>query len=826
MSKNTGTLITSAIRPNSTDDLIASAHDNELKGTLHTYTSTGGRDAIIEARRSWGMLCAVTSGVSVGTYQLKYGQNSTTITDNANWVLFNSTGTSGYSGTTGATGYSGYSGQVGSTGISGYSGAAGTSGYSGTSVINSGINWTLQSTFDPSLGNWLDVCYGNGLFVAVSTLGNVMISPDGINWTLTFATGSNGAKICYGNGLFVYTTSAPISTVRLRTSPDGVTWTAQASPKTYSLYNICYGNGKFVSITFANENNDGVITSPDGVTWTAQSFVNDCSFADICYGNGMFVAVGNTNTANSFASSPDGITWTERANPGVKGWYRVCYGNGKFVAISIDGGAYRTATSPDGITWTISPVAVPAENYWRGICYGQGLFVAIASSGTGNRVMTSPDGINWTLRVSPADNSWSGICYGNGMFVAVSQSGLGNKVMTSGVPTKYDLPLNNKYNGGMEVTGDSLLDGEVYLNKQTEEGFLLVDINHKVYVSASGYSGYLGLSGYSGTSGWSGMAGAASASGYSGLNGSSGYSGMSGQNLSLSGLTNTYLTKYNSGSGLLDDSLFHQNGTSGIGISGRLDMDGGIWTTGGLIAQSTVDCYSLETTATGEIGTNLIVTNDATVSGSLNCDDVNRRLFITGHSIQDGAAASGAGVLIGYGVASEATYTNAGYIDCYNGGYTPLLLSGSLINILNGDFYIQGLSAGNLSIDSSHKVYSSGVTNVWQDHPLSDVNLNYGWVSASGRISYKFLDEKTLLMDFLISGESATSSVYILIPGSRTVKTGTYCSSTCLSAVATSWQISQIYASGDTVTIYYGISGIFSDEGVKAVKGQVILYLE
>lgn len=92
MSQNVGTLVTSAIRPNDSLDLIASAFANEIKGGHHGYSTLVDRNAIIEARREWGMLCTVyNDGVNNGTYQLTYNASSTSITDNNNWKVFSGT---------------------------------------------------------------------------------------------------------------------------------------------------------------------------------------------------------------------------------------------------------------------------------------------------------------------------------------------------------------------------------------------------------------------------------------------------------------------------------------------------------------------------------------------------------------------------------------------------------------------------------------------------------------------------------------------------------------------------------------------------------------
>jgi hypothetical protein len=91
MSKNIGTLVTAAIRPNDSLDLIASAYANEIKGGIHGVTSSQDRDDIITARREWGMMCYVINQNKL--YQLSFNKNSQLIDDDLNWVEF--TGGSG-----------------------------------------------------------------------------------------------------------------------------------------------------------------------------------------------------------------------------------------------------------------------------------------------------------------------------------------------------------------------------------------------------------------------------------------------------------------------------------------------------------------------------------------------------------------------------------------------------------------------------------------------------------------------------------------------------------------------------------------------------------
>ena len=93
MAQNVGTLISAAIRPNDSLDLIASAFATEIKGGLHTAADLSSRNSIIFERREWGMMCYVTALDQ--TYQLKYNYSSTNIMDNNNWVVFSGSGGGG-----------------------------------------------------------------------------------------------------------------------------------------------------------------------------------------------------------------------------------------------------------------------------------------------------------------------------------------------------------------------------------------------------------------------------------------------------------------------------------------------------------------------------------------------------------------------------------------------------------------------------------------------------------------------------------------------------------------------------------------------------------
>jgi len=87
---NTGTLLNAPIRPYTTNDPIATAFSEEIRGGHHSYATIAERDAIIEPRREWGMMTTIyNDGVDNGIYTLTYNFVNTDIMDNSNWVILN-----------------------------------------------------------------------------------------------------------------------------------------------------------------------------------------------------------------------------------------------------------------------------------------------------------------------------------------------------------------------------------------------------------------------------------------------------------------------------------------------------------------------------------------------------------------------------------------------------------------------------------------------------------------------------------------------------------------------------------------------------------------
>lgn len=93
MALRTGSIVTAPVRIEDDNIQYPIAYQDEILGGAHSGATLASRDGLAVWYRQFGMYFTVfNDGANNGRYLLKYGQNSTNLADNLNWVLDNSGG--------------------------------------------------------------------------------------------------------------------------------------------------------------------------------------------------------------------------------------------------------------------------------------------------------------------------------------------------------------------------------------------------------------------------------------------------------------------------------------------------------------------------------------------------------------------------------------------------------------------------------------------------------------------------------------------------------------------------------------------------------------
>jgi hypothetical protein len=209
-----------------------------------------------------------------------------------------------------------------------------------------------------TIGAWVGLTYGSGLFVAVNNIGQTAWSPDGITWNLSSLPTSNvilsGVTIIGSAGQFTCTTTTNELKVGQSVVVSGLLTSAGGEGTiTNGTYYISTTNGK-------------------------SSFTLADTYAH---------AVQGTNPITTGAGTTAGLAFAV----GAPAYTDVAFGNNKFVAIQ-SGVGLKSAVSFDGVNWIQSSTFMSATK----IAYGQGVFVAVNSNGTSAYV--SEHGLYWKSR--------------------------------------------------------------------------------------------------------------------------------------------------------------------------------------------------------------------------------------------------------------------------------------------------------------------------------------------------------------------------------------------------------------------------------------------
>lgn len=313
-------------------------------------------------------------------------------------------------------------------------------GNQGATQAATGATWTARTVPE---GQWRDITYAAGTFVAVGSSGAKLIYSSDFGNTWTAYSGEMCdflQRITYGAGKFLAIGGQNDQSACYMLSSDGSTWARTVATDLWGTSGPSTAFGGSGTGTFVAKPWQGIYVwkSPDGSTWQAQD-INSSGYDvwnggvnDLAWGAGTFVAVGgyppypeaNPRPWATVAISTDnGLTWTDlipTESTGMLSWESVVFGNGRFVAVGkpMNGSsAVQVMTSANGSTWA-SATSVPLADGWTAVTYGNGYFVAIASWG---KIMSSTDGVTWVLESVP-EAFHQLIAAGGGRFVTFTSS--------------------------------------------------------------------------------------------------------------------------------------------------------------------------------------------------------------------------------------------------------------------------------------------------------------------------------------------------------------------------------------------------------------------
>ena len=283
-----------------------------------------------------------------------------------------------------------------------------------TTTVASGIN-----------SEWIDVAYGNGIFVAVAdkTTNNLMYSRCGKVWSATGVSGVPANKfkcICFGGGKFVAIAKDTALAAVSITSADGIAWTGGSTMLDATWSQVVYGDGIYMASTRVVVSSNNITTSVNGISWTNTYNAGMSDVNGLCYGKGLFIVGGSGAAIRRSADA--GVSWTS-SYAGTGKIVSIAYGNGVFSAVTDN--STNTFYSANGVSWSAATTIQMGLN--ASVRFGNGLFVSTGDLG----INTSINAISYTRRRAFPTFAKSTIrapVYGCGTWVMVDYTAANNLV--------------------------------------------------------------------------------------------------------------------------------------------------------------------------------------------------------------------------------------------------------------------------------------------------------------------------------------------------------------------------------------------------------------
>ena len=274
-------------------------------------------------------------------------------------------------------------------------------------------------------------CFGNGIGVAVSPAGKLLITSNHGNsfeekdiisniTCITFLnyieskvlddgriieTNINKFMLFSSDGKCIYTTDNFATTNELNIIND-------------SYIDVCYSNGRIILLSNAGKM---YISNDYGLNFNELAHNYDIKFTGIsCDNKGFIMACGNAGATPFIYSFDNGITWKSIDNIPLNQYVDIVCGESKCVACSIDGATRLVVFDYDIEKQEISYqlITLKKEYTLLSLSYGARIFTVCSSDGS---ILSSYDGNRW-VEVPCGNGEWCHILMTDKFFIVFSSS--------------------------------------------------------------------------------------------------------------------------------------------------------------------------------------------------------------------------------------------------------------------------------------------------------------------------------------------------------------------------------------------------------------------
>jgi len=228
------------------------------------------------------------------------------------------------------------------------------------------------------------VAGGDGKFVAVGDVGEIVTSTNGTVWqsqTRRQLPKSGLTSVAFGNERFVAVGGGGA------VSLDGKAWTPTLPG--LALRRVIFDGSRFIAVGYW-----GIVAwSADGVSWDSAVIDQDWDFADLAFGAGVYVAASlarqdGTGQGGILKASTNLSDWITAYQSPTHRFAGVTFGGDRFVANTL---AERWVyTSTNGIDWT--PGGIQRPGLARPV-FSNGMFYSVNGSST--------NGARWLYPIAP-----------------------------------------------------------------------------------------------------------------------------------------------------------------------------------------------------------------------------------------------------------------------------------------------------------------------------------------------------------------------------------------------------------------------------------------